>query len=237
MNTWQEDQFNALLGIASEKELFSQVAQIAKGMGFEYCAYGMRMPVPISRPAFVLFNNYSPQWQQCYQDNGFIEIDPTVIHGLKSSMPIIWSPQVFANAPELWEEARAHGLCFGWAQAARDSGGAVGMLTLARSKDNLSDADIVDNQYKMAWLAQVVHVGMANMLRAKMVPESEVVLTSREREVMLWTAEGKTAYEVGQILAVSERTINFHINNVVAKLGASNKIQAAVKAAILGLLY
>lgn len=237
MNAWQEDQFNALLGISSEKELFSKVAQIAKEMGFEYCAYGMRMPVPISRPAFALFNNYSAEWQKCYNNNGFIEIDPTVIHGLKSSMPIIWSPQVFADAPELWEEARAHGLHFGWAQAARDSGGAVGMLTLARGSDQLTESDIVTNQYKMAWLAQVVHVGMANMLRKKMVPESEVMLTSREREVMLWTAEGKTAYEVGQILAVSERTINFHINNVVAKLGASNKIQAAVKAAILGLLY
>ncbi|MBI3229769.1 MAG: autoinducer binding domain-containing protein [Burkholderiales bacterium] len=137
----------------------------------------------------------------------------------------------------MWEEARAHGLCFGWAQAARDAGGAVGMLTLARSSEQLTDTTIADNQYKMAWLAQIVHVGMANMLKRKLVPESEVVLTTREREVMLWTAEGKTAYEVGQILSVSERTINFHINNVVAKLGASNKIQAAVKAAILGLLY
>jgi len=58
----------------------------------------------------------------------------------------------------------------------------------------------------------------------------------REKEVLRWTAEGKTAYEIGQILQVSERTVNFHINNVVNKLGASNKTQAAVKAATLGML-
>jgi len=51
-----------------------------------------------------------------------------------------------------------------------------------------------------------------------------------------WTAEGKTAYEISHILNVSERTVNFHVNNVVDKLGASNKTQAAVKAAILGML-
>lgn len=237
MDTWREDQLSALLGIHSEQELFEQAAAIAKGMGFEYCAYGIRMPVPISRPAFALFNNYSPEWQQCYQNKGFIEIDPTVHHGLKSSLPIVWSPQVFESAPELWEEARSHGLCFGWAQAARDSGGTVGMLTLARSTEQLTDTDIVNNKYKMAWLTQVMHVGMAGLLTPKMVPESCVILTGREREVLRWTAEGKTAYEVGQILAVSERTVNFHINNVVAKLGASNKIQAAVKAASLGLLF
>ena len=237
MDSWREDQLNALLGMHSEQELFKEAALIAEAMGFEYCAYGIRMPVPISRPAFALFNNYSREWQQCYQQRGFLEIDPTVQHGLKSSLPIIWSPEVFERAPELWEEARAHGLCFGWAQAARDAGGTVGMLTLARSADQLTENDIVANKYKMAWLTQVVHVGMATLLTPKMVPESGVFLTCREREVLRWTAEGKTAYEVGQILAVSERTVNFHINNVVTKLGASNKIQAAVKAASLGLLF
>lgn len=237
MHTWREDQLNALLEIHSEQELFAEVEALAREMGFEYCAYGIRMPVPISRPSVALFNNYSTAWQQCYQDKGFLEIDPTVQHGLRSTLPIVWSPQVFACTPEFWEEARSYGLRYGWAQAARDSSGTVGMLTLARSNEQLTHDDIINNQYKLAWLSQVVHVGMAGILTPKLAPESQVILTSREREVLRWTAEGKTAYEVGQILAVSERTINFHINNVVAKLGASNKIQAAVKAASLGLLF
>jgi DNA-binding CsgD family transcriptional regulator len=237
MKAWREDHINALLGIQSEQELFDQVAAIAREMGFEYCAYGARMPVPISRPAFALFNNYSEEWQNCYQARGFIEVDPTVQHGLKSTLPIVWSHQVFETAPELWEEARAHGLCFGWAQATRDAKGAIGLLTLARSAEQLTEQDLLTNKYKMAWLTQVAHVGMSRLLTPKLVPESLVIMTAREKEVLRWTAEGKTAYEVGQILAVSERTVNFHINNVVTKLGASNKIQAAVKAASLGLLF
>lgn len=61
-------------------------------------------------------------------------------------------------------------------------------------------------------------------------------LTRREREVMLWTAEGKTAFEVGVIVGLTERTVNFHISRTLAKLGATNKTQAAVKAAVLGML-
>lgn len=236
MKTWQEDHLNALLGIESEQELFSELATVAGGLGFEYCAYGIQMPVPISRPTVAMFNNYPEKWQVCYEDRGYIEIDPTVRHGLTNSLPILWSHKLFESAPELWEEAQHNGLHFGWAQASRDAGGAIGMLTLARSEQQLSDSELNENKARMAWLTQIAHAGMSKLLTPKLVPESQVSMTAREKEVLRWSAEGKTAYEIGLILSVSERTVNFHINNVVAKLGASNKTQAAVKAAILGLL-
>jgi DNA-binding CsgD family transcriptional regulator len=149
----------------------------------------------------------------------------------------VWSQALFESAPELWEEAQAHGLHFGWAQAARDASGAVGLLTLARGAEELTESELHSNREKMAWLAQSAHAGMARLIMPKLAPESMVMMTAREREVLRWTAEGKTAYEISQILAVSERTVNFHINNVVSKLGASNKTQAAVKAATLGMLF
>ncbi len=236
MKTWQEDHLNALLHIQSENELFEQITKIAKDMGFEYCAYGIQMAIPISRPTVALFNNYSMEWQECYNERGYLAVDPTVQHGLKNTLPIVWSHQVFESSPELWEDARAHGLHFGWAQSSRDTSGAVGMLTLARSVEQLSQSELYANKARMAWLTQFAHAGMARLLVPKHVPETLILMTAREKEVLRWTAEGKTAYEIGQILAVSERTVNFHINNVVAKLDASNKTQAAVKAAALGML-
>jgi len=236
MKAWLDDHLNALLSIDSEQELFNQLAAIAKDMGFEYCAYGIQMPVPISRPVVVMFNNYAKEWQECYQKRGYLEVDPTVRHGLRNTLPIIWSPQVFESVPELWEEARGHGLHFGWAQSSRDASGTVGLLTLARSEEQLTESELYANKAKMAWLTQFAHAGMARLVTPRYIPEMLVTMTSREKEVLRWTAEGKTAYEIGQILAVSERTVNFHINNVVSKLGASNKTQAAVKAATLGML-
>jgi LuxR family quorum-sensing system transcriptional regulator SolR len=237
MEGWREDQLSALLSAKSETDLFNQVARIAKGMGFEYCAYGIQMPVPISRPAVVMFNNYSRAWQECYNARGYLQVDPTVKHALRSTLPIVWSHGLFEATPQLWEEARGHGLQFGWAQASRDAWGSIGLLTLARSAGRLTAGELHANDAKMAWLTQYAHAGMSRFILPKLVPETLVIMTAREREVLRWTAEGKTAYEISQILTVSERTVNFHINNVVSKLGASNKTQAAVKAAALGMLF
>lgn len=237
MDTWRQECFDALLNIESEQELFVHAARIAKSMGFEYCAYGIQMPVPVSRPNVALFNNYSDEWRQCYDSRGYLAVDPTVRHAFKSTLPLVWSDQLFAEAPDFWEDARSHGLKVGWAQASRDASGAVGLLTLARGAETFTETELATNQAKMSWLVQYVHAAMARLLTPKLAPESRVILTAREKEVLRWTAEGKTAYEISQILSVAERTVNFHINNIVGKLGTANKTQAAVKAAALGLLF
>ena len=237
MNIWQEEHLQALLKIRTESELFNHLAHTGRQLGFEFCAYGIQMPIPISRPAISLLNNYPKAWQVSYAANGYIDTDPTVKHGRKSCLPLIWNKELQDAAPEFWEEAHGHGLNVGWAQASRDASGAVGMLTLARSSKPVVAAEVFANSSRMSWLSQYAHVAMLQILMPLKVPESKVILTSREKEVLRWTAEGKTAYEIGQILSVSERTVNFHINNIVIKFDASNKTQAAVKATALGLLY
>ncbi len=59
----------------------------------------------------------------------------------------------------------------------------------------------------------------------------DIRLTEREREVLAWASEGKTAWEIGCILHLSQRTIEWHMRRVCKKLGATNRLQAI---AILG---
>ncbi|AIO26872.1 TPA: LuxR C-terminal-related transcriptional regulator [Burkholderia cepacia] len=73
-------------------------------------------------------------------------------------------------------------------------------------------------------------------LALNMTPPTAVALSTRECEVLKWAAEGKTAYEIGMILGLTERTINFHISRSIAKLDASNKTNAVVKAVLMGLI-
>ena len=56
------------------------------------------------------------------------------------------------------------------------------------------------------------------------------LLTKREGEVLEWLKQGKSSWEISMILNISERTINFHINNIMKKLNASNRIHAVAKA-------
>ncbi|MCR1768383.1 LuxR family transcriptional regulator [Burkholderia glumae] len=69
-----------------------------------------------------------------------------------------------------------------------------------------------------------------------MAPPVAEVLSTRECEVLRWAAEGKTAYEIGIILGLTERTINFHISRSIIKLNASNRTNAVVKAVLMGLI-
>ena len=62
-------------------------------------------------------------------------------------------------------------------------------------------------------------------------------LTPREVEALSWTMEGKTAWEVGKILGISERTAVLHVNNAMHKLGCVSKHQAVLKALRLGLIH
>ncbi|HRE54344.1 MAG TPA: autoinducer binding domain-containing protein [Candidatus Competibacter sp.] len=233
---WQEQQLQALLGTPHEQQFFKALADMGRELGFDYCAYGLRLPFPWAKPRIVLFNNYPTAWQTRYRDAGYLAIDPTVKHGIRSVAPVVWSDALFASTPEFWEEARSFGLRFGWAESSRDASGIGGMLTLARSGEPLSEVELQAKGYQMAWLAQVAHLGLAKRLLPKLVPESQARLSKRETAVLCWTAEGKTAAEISTILHISERTVNFHIGNATIKLGAANKTAAVARAAMLGIL-
>jgi DNA-binding NarL/FixJ family response regulator len=56
-------------------------------------------------------------------------------------------------------------------------------------------------------------------------------LTPREAEVLLWIAGGKANRDIGEILGLSPRTVNKHLEQIYIKLGVENRASAAVKAA------
>ncbi|ACE92509.1 response regulator CheY-like domain-containing protein [Rhizobium phaseoli] len=55
-------------------------------------------------------------------------------------------------------------------------------------------------------------------------------LTQRESEVLLWIAKGKPNRDIGEILGLSARTVNKHLEQIYVKLGVENRASAAVKA-------
>ena len=56
-------------------------------------------------------------------------------------------------------------------------------------------------------------------------------LTARESEVLEWIAKGKSNRDIGDILGLSSRTVNKHLEQIYVKLGVENRASAAVKAA------
>ena len=237
MKIGKENQLQALMANQSYQQLFETICVLGKELGFDYCAYGLRMPLPLTDPKVFMLNNYPDEWQRQYQVNNYLALDPTVQHAMSSLLPLIWTDDLFDQALELWEDAHSFGLCFGWAQSVRDFNGSVSMLTLARSNEPISETELNAKRRDIAYLTQITHEGMSKCLNVSQVmPEVSAKLSSREKEVLQWTAVGKTSGEISSILNITERTVNFHINNTINKLNVTNKTAAAIKAAILGFL-
>ncbi len=60
---------------------------------------------------------------------------------------------------------------------------------------------------------------------------SELGLTTREGEVLSWLSKGKTNRDIAQILGLSPRTVDKHLEQIYAKLGVENRTAAAAIAA------
>ncbi len=56
------------------------------------------------------------------------------------------------------------------------------------------------------------------------------MLSSREIEVLNWLKKGKSSWDVAAILNISERTVNFHVKNIMQKLDAVSRTQAVAVA-------
>lgn len=237
MKEWQEQQLELLLGMKTPAQIYNHLAVLARHIGFDYCAYGIRLPLPVSDPQIIMFNNYPEQWRRLYAGRNYVAVDPTVRHGAQSMFPVVWSDRLFDGARELWEEARAFGLRHGWARSTFDGNGIAGLMTLSRSAEPLSESELRDKAMMMNWLTQAAHLAMSRCLAPRLVPELQAKLSRQEITVLRWSAEGYSSRRIAELMKLSERTVNFHARNAMTKLNAANKTAAVMRAAILGLLY
>jgi DNA-binding NarL/FixJ family response regulator len=76
-------------------------------------------------------------------------------------------------------------------------------------------------------LLRVMEGGVAN---DQTVLKSRLMITDRESEVLLWIARGKSNRDIAEILSLSPRTVNKHLEQIYTKLGVENRTSAAALA-------
>jgi DNA-binding response OmpR family regulator len=114
-------------------------------------------------------------------------------------------------------------------------------LTALADHDNelkgwqLGADDYVTKPVDFDVLAAVIASRVNRVARSAVWPK-RIKLGDREREALTWAARGKTFAEVGEILGLSRRTVEFHLDNARRKLGVPTRTQALIKAAIGGLI-
>jgi DNA-binding CsgD family transcriptional regulator len=214
--------------------------KFAKQMGFERFAYALRIIAPSLAPRHFVLTDYPQVWSEHYVAHEYFTTDPIVRHCERGTLPAIWDDREFhdSKALEFWDEAQACGLRSGLSFAVHEQPGVTGIFSLSRDKElDLHAQDLAALVGRAQVFASLLHRAVTRINFPILLPRANVLLTGRERECLKWTADGKTAWEVSQILGISERTAVYHINNAIQKLGTSNKTQAVVSALALNLLF
>jgi len=91
--------------------------------------------------------------------------------------------------------------------------------------------DYVTKPIDFDMLETIINARLASVARNEMWPKL-AMLSEREIEALTWVARGKTSAEIADLIGLSKRTVDFHLDSARIKLGASTRTQAAIKAAL-----
>jgi len=234
MPHWKEEQLQQLLNETNHQRMFDQAASLVQQLGMEYFSFTTHIHTASQQPTLKTYNNYPTAWNERYQRCNYLNIDPIVAHCHTSLLPILWDDDTFRQTPEFWEQARLHGLRYGWSQSAHGLHQNESILSVVRSNTPVDTNEFYNTAGNTIWLCNVMHTLVLN--RQSTSPTPCFHLSARETEVLKWSAAGKTAAECARILALSQSTVNFHIRSIITKLNTSNKAGAIAIAALSGLL-
>jgi LuxR family transcriptional regulator, activator of conjugal transfer of Ti plasmids len=207
------------------------------GLGLDLFSYvGLRLPRADSALPVIL-TTYPDHWVARYLTRDYQWRDPVMAQAQTAILPFRWSS--LAPTPRqrvVMEEARAAGLVSGLCVPVHGAAGETAVLCFASSQDTpVFDALMARHEADLHVMGLYFHAAVAEAL-AKRPPDAPVRLTMREREILQWVAQGKTTWDISAIVAISERTVIFHIENLKRKLGVTSRSHAVAKAIRLGLI-
>ena len=100
--------------------------------------------------------------------------------------------------------------------------GAAGYVVRIEDADHLYLA-ISKVYYNQRYVSEIIHNQILDaMVEGKSPEEEDERISSREKEILLLIAQGKSNVEIGKLLVISPRTVETHRNNIMRKLGLSS---------------
>jgi DNA-binding CsgD family transcriptional regulator len=231
--------YASVLQARNRDEFLSEVVRFTQQLGFATVSAMAVIDHSIARSEFVTVDNTPQAYADTFADTGRGRRDPVMQHCKRQTVPIIWDQFTYTSQGlgEMWEHQASFGFATGVAMALHLPEGRHFFLGVDR------DQQLPTNSAELTRVVAELQLFAVHALDAAMrvlVPAAADLgvpaLTPRELEALRWTMDGKTAWELGSILGISERTAVLHINNAMHKLGAVNKHQAVLKALRLGLI-
>lgn len=184
--------------------------------------------------AYLNTDKMKQQWMADYMSEGLLDVDPFITRSSSLYAPVMWEQlsewDLNAQEQRVIDLAADHGL---------KNGVFIPLIYQTEHKSFISimdestqDIEDIFNLYR----EQLISIGYAfhaiaqPLLSEQKNQERQDIFTEREKECLQWSAKGKSAWEVANILNISERTVIFHLNNAKKKLDATSKAHLITKA-------
>ena len=222
----------------SRAAVVAVLAKLAKQFGFKYFAL---MSAPAASDSLLeplmVESNVPRSYLRDFDRLRLLTACPLVPLLKNMALPLCWS----------YEEQYDDGWPLDFPEPFRRLAKTYGMTTGVAMPFSSSDGSMfvmrLDGDRPVLTLPQLNEVGML-MLQCFRVfdrvrrtePPPKSILTARELEVLKWTSQGKTSSEIGDILSLSDQTVNAYLNKAIKKLDCVNRTQLVAKAIRLRLI-
>jgi DNA-binding CsgD family transcriptional regulator len=226
---------------SSDRATFERrLVQFVQGLDFDIASAALAVDKPGEGTQFIAIGNTPDAFLEASRDVDQAKRDPVLQRLKTTTLPFVYDQALYVadGAADLWEEQAPFGFRTGISMALHMPEGRHFLLGVDRSQPlPASDDGLTRMIADLQLLAVYAQETAMRVLLDPQEPQAALPrLTQREREVLAWTREGKSAWAVGQILSMSEHTVNYHLRNVMRKLNVSSKHLAILRALSLGLL-
>lgn len=208
------------------EELFSCLRR----QGFSACLI-TRLPAPHDKnwDRQILANGWPEGWHKHYQAQDYYRHDPCAARSRTAADPFFWSELAHQSMAEqarvVMHDAASFGLRQGICVPIHSPFAPPAAVSVAGEFVDLAPSAIhvipaiARHAFRSLLSAMASHDGL-----------HVSILSGREREILQWTAAGKTAWEISRILGISLHTATTHLKNARQKLGAANVAHSVVEA-------
>ena len=189
----------------------------------------------LQRVEKVVNVSFPEDWVTHYMEHNYISCDP-ILRSVMGQGPIHWADK-FSRAKGQQEKQFIQEL------SSIGMGNGVSFSALSERQNlvcvlSVSGSEIgKDSQLTEMLNSLLLHLRQAAGRVANLAPAAPATmpLSQREFDIFHWMSHGKTNWEIATILGISERTVKFHVANIIRKLNANNRTHAIVIGLQLGL--
>jgi LuxR family quorum sensing-dependent transcriptional regulator len=208
-------------------EHFCVALPVHPGLRFEDCMMASKQP---------------PAWLELYLKENYCQTDAALRHCKEAVKPFRWldapfDPEREKPFLEVVQRANDFNVDRGFMVPVHGREGYLGSVWMSGyhlDQSRLTPSDCLNIGPILYPISIYAFHRVRQLVDHLVIPE--VTLSERQKEILRWTAVGKSAWDISEILNISNRTVEWHIAQAMKKIGATNRVQVVVLALKRGLI-